>query len=44
MIAKHFQFYDSTEKYYSYASQDRFYEVLRRHSQLEQVILNKHSL
>jgi hypothetical protein len=44
MIAKHFQFYEETERYYSYASEDRFYEVLRKHEQLEKILLNKHSL
>lgn len=44
MISNHFQFFDYTERFYSYSTQDRFYEVLAKHSQLEKVLLTKHSL
>jgi hypothetical protein len=44
MIAKQFQFYDHTEQFYSYASQERFYAVLKQHPQLEKILLNKHGL
>ena len=44
MISKHFQFYDKTEQYYSYASLNRFYEVFKNHSQLDRILLTKHSL
>ena len=44
MISKHFQFFDRTESYYSNATMERFYDVLRNHRQLSDILLTKHSL
>mgnify|MGYP000285970132 CR=1 FL=1 len=44
MISKNFQFYDPSERYYSYVSQERFYEAMSQHPQLRKVLLTKHSV
>ena len=44
MLSSHFQFKDHAEDFYSYTTQERFYEVLKQHAQLEKVLLKHSSL